>query len=306
MSFGRYLQVTCHAGACCEFFINTSMPHTAIKSACPIAIQAVRRRPFQIVLLDEVEKAHRNVLTVLLQLLDDGRLTDSHGRVVDFSNTIVIMTTNLGAQYLLREAERRGALELEAEAAAARAAGVPASKRVRGAGDITASSSEGGLTSTDMDVVAEDGSGVSSGKMPADTVSKVMGAIRTHFLPELLNRIDSIVLFEPLTRGNLREIVRHQVLELGQRLADRDVDITVTTAALDQVLRESYNASYGARPCRRYIDKHLATELARLTISGALLDHSTVAVTAGTEPGKFSYAITRKPIIGASGVAHAR
>lgn len=232
--------------------------------------EAVRRRPFQIVLLDEIEKAHKQVMTTLLGMLDDGRLTDTKGRVVDFANVLVIATSNLGAQYLLRDAEER-----VAERAAKRA-------RTEGkAGGYGTTATEGTSSDVDMDAATEFGAAASASLRP-ETVAKVMTAVKAHFAPEFLNRIDEIVLFKPLSTTNLRDIVRHQVRDMVRRLDDRDIDVVVSDAALDQILRDAYNPSFGARPMRRYIEKHLATGISRLLLSGALADHSLVTVTPGT------------------------
>lgn len=211
----------------------------------------------------QVEKAHRQVLTVLLQCLDDGRLTDSKGRVVDFSNTIIIMTSNLGAQHILKDAE-----DYSAERAAKRARHTAATGS---AGTLTASES------SDFDIDAGADLQPAFALKPA-TVAKVMTAVKGHFLPELLNRIDSVVLFSPLSQADLREIVRAQVADLAKRVEDRDITIKISEAALDAVVRDSYNPSFGARPMRRYVEKHLATGLSRMLISGALPDHSVVEI----------------------------
>lgn len=251
--------------------------------------EAVRRRPFQIVLLDEVEKAHRNVLTVLLQLLDDGRLTDSKGQVVDFSNTIVILTTNLGSQYLMREAEKHAEREAATGSAGSGSAGT--TKRLRS--EMSASELSSG---TDMDIDMSAPPDIESSNVKGiskETEAKVMTAIKAHFLPELLNRLDEVVIFAPLRRHELRQIVSLQVADMAKRLEDRDVTVDCAAEALDQVLRESFNPIFGARPMRRYIDKHLATQLSRMVIAGTITDHGIVRVGAGTEPGKFNITFTR-------------
>jgi ATP-dependent Clp protease ATP-binding subunit ClpB len=222
--------------------------------------EALRRKPFSIILLDEVEKAHRQVLTILLQLLDDGRITDSKGRVCDAANSIVIMTSNLGAQYILRDAE---------EYAAERA-----TKRARR--DIPGGAGE----SSDVDVA------ITKAMQPAadafrlrpETVAKVMTAVKGHFLPELLNRIDEVILFQPLNHDNLREIVLKNASDLSKRLEDHDIKITINDDALDLVLQKSYDPAYGARPIRKFIEKHLATSISRLLIGGQLEDHSNLTV----------------------------
>ena len=242
--------------------------------------EAVRRKPFSLVLFDEIEKAHRSVLTILLQVLDDGRLTDSQGRVVDFSNTIVIMTSNLGAQHILKEAEDRSA-----ERAAKRA------RRADGMAGAT-TVTDPSASDVDLDVAAEFNTADST--LRPDTVAKVMAAVKAHFLPEWLNRIDEIILFRPLTAVNLRDIVRSQVRDMARRLDDRDIAVAITDGALDQILRESYNPSFGARPMRRYIEKHLATAISRQLIAGTIMDHAIVAIDAGAAEGAFTFTTRRK------------
>ncbi len=182
--------------------------------------EAVRRKPYSILLLDEIEKAHPDVFNILLQILEDGRLTDNQGRTVSFRNTIVIMTSNLGSDLL-------------------------------------------------------------SGK--GDTVSdkereQVMARVRTSFKPEFLNRIDDIVLFNPLGKKHLRSIVDIMLSDIGRRLADRDIALTFTDAAKDLVIEESYEPEYGARPLRRYLERVIETELATRIIKGELGDGDTITV----------------------------
>jgi ATP-dependent Clp protease ATP-binding subunit ClpB len=170
--------------------------------------EAVRRRPYSVLLLDEVEKAHADVFNVLLQLLDDGRLTDGQGRVVDFKNTVVIMTSNIGSQYLTE-----------------------------------------GVTE---DVARE----------------RVMGALREHFRPEFLNRVDEIVMFQRLRAEQLRRIVELQVAGLEQRLAERDVRLTLSSAAADRLADEGFDPAYGARPLKRVVQRRLQDPLAIKMLEG--------------------------------------
>jgi ATP-dependent Clp protease ATP-binding subunit ClpB len=185
--------------------------------------EAVRRRPYSVVLFDEVEKAHQQVWNVLLQVLDDGRLTDGQGRVVDFTNTVIIMTSNLGSEYLLETLE-------------------------------------------------------SGGVITKETKDLVMSIVKKHFRPEFLNRLDDMVIFSPLTKTQLQEIVKLQVKSLAKRLESRHIDVVVDASALDFILTESYNPSYGARPLRRYVEKHIVTQLSKMIISGELLDESVVTI----------------------------
>ncbi|PLX79356.1 MAG: ATP-dependent chaperone ClpB [Desulfuromonas sp.] len=185
--------------------------------------ETVRRRPYCVLLFDEVEKAHPDVFNVLLQLLDDGRLTDSQGRTVDFKNTVVIMTSNIGSEFLL--------------------------EGVSGEGEISESSRE-----------------------------QVMLALRSHFRPEFLNRVDDTVLFKPLTREELRQIIDLLTEQLRQRLAERRIDLQITAAASDLVAERGYDPVYGARPLKRYLQHELETRLGRALISGEVNDGDRVVI----------------------------
>jgi len=175
--------------------------------------EAVRRKPYSVVLFDEVEKAHPDVFNILLQVLDDGRITDSQGRTVDFKNTILIMTSNIGAQTLL-------------------------------------------------DGITEDGT------IAEDAEAEVMDALKLHFRPEFLNRLDEIILFKPLTRDNIGGIVELILQSLNERLADREVRVELTPEARSLVIENGYDPVYGARPLKRYIQKTVETLSARLLLSG--------------------------------------
>lgn len=180
--------------------------------------EAVRRRPYNVVLLDEVEKAHGDVLNLLLQLLDEGRLTDGQGRTVDFTNCVIILTSNIGHRHLLT---------------------------------LDQSSSE----------------------IPADIRSRVMAEVQSHFRPEFLNRLDELVLFNPLRPDNLLHIVQLLVSEISGRLASRvdGTSLAVSDAAARILLEEAYDPSYGARPLRRHLERRIVTQLSRL-----LLDPNTI------------------------------
>jgi ATP-dependent Clp protease ATP-binding subunit ClpB len=181
--------------------------------------EAVRRRPYSVVLLDEMEKAHGDVFNILLQLLDDGRLTDGHGRTVDFRNTIVIMTSNLGSSVF----------------------------------------QDASLT-------------------PEQRDQAVLDDVRGYFRPEFINRIDEIVVFEPLGQEQIREIVEIQLRGLRARLAERDIALEVTDAALDHLAAVGYDPAFGARPLRRAIQRELQDPLALKLLSGEITDGQTVKV----------------------------
>ena len=174
--------------------------------------EAVRRKPYSVVLFDEVEKAHPDVFNVLLQVLDDGRITDSLGKTVDFKNTIIIMTSNLGSQYLLDGIDEGGNIKPEAAAA------------------------------VDADVKA-------------------------HFRPEFLNRLDEIIMFKPLTKQNIGGIVDLLLQETNERLADQEISIELTPAAKQYVADEGYDPAFGARPLKRFLQKHVETLAAKLILS---------------------------------------
>jgi ATP-dependent Clp protease ATP-binding subunit ClpB len=188
--------------------------------------EAIRRRPYSVVLLDEVEKAHSEVLNVLLQLLDDGRLTDGKGRTVDFKNTVVIMTSNLGSQFLTSE--------------------------------------------------------VSEG-----TRRQVMDALREHFRPEFLNRIDEIIFFHALDRDHMKEIIDIQVASLMKRLEERKIHVSLTEAAKDQLVREGYDPTYGARPLKRTIQRRVLDPLALKVLEGEFTEGDTIVVGGSTDGLQF-------------------
>ncbi len=174
--------------------------------------EAVRRKPYSVVLFDEVEKAHPDVFNVLLQVLDDGRITDSQGRTVDFKNTIIIMTSNLGSAQLLDGIDEKGQISADAENA-------------------------------------------------------VMHVVRGHFRPEFLNRLDEIILFKPLTRDNIGHIITLLMADLNRRLADRELSVSLTDEARDLIVEQGYDPVYGARPLKRFLQKHVETLSAKLILA---------------------------------------
>jgi len=185
--------------------------------------ESVRRKPYCVVLFDEIEKAHYDVFNVLLQILDDGRLTDSHGRTVDFKNTIIIMTSNIGSPHLIENASEKGEIE----------------EHVR---------------------------------------SKVMGELRIHFRPEFLNRVDEIVLFKPLTLSEIKRIIDLQLKLLRVRLSERHLELELTEAAKEYIAREGYDPVYGARPLKRFLQRHLETALSRQILASTIPENSRVTV----------------------------
>jgi ATP-dependent Clp protease ATP-binding subunit ClpB len=222
--------------------------------------ETVRRRPYSVILMDEIEKAHPQVLNILLQVLDDGRLTDGKGRTVDFSNTVIIMTSNVGSEYLqvLAEAEARSVTGLT----------TPPNENARVPPKSNLSDSSTG------------------GVIPEAVKDNVMRSLKAHFRPEFLNRLDDIILFHPLTRNTLRSIVALNLASLNERLkSQRDITLEVDRSGVDEILKISYDPLYGARPLRRFLEKKIVTRLSRLILSGEVKDHCVVRISAGPNHG---------------------
>ncbi|AFA49204.1 ATP-dependent chaperone ClpB [Acetobacterium woodii] len=185
--------------------------------------EAVRRKPYSVILLDEIEKAHKDVFNILLQILDDGRITDSQGRTVDFKNTIIIMTSNIGSEYLLEGINADGEITEKTEAA-------------------------------------------------------VMELLKGYFRPEFLNRIDEIVLYKPLNKAAIREIVMLLLKELQKRLEERRITVTLTPKAIDAVIDMGFDPAYGARPLKRYLQKHIETMVGKEIIKGNVHEGQNITI----------------------------
>ena len=185
--------------------------------------EAVRRKPYSVVLFDEIQKAHPDVFNILLQVLDDGRITDSKGKTVDFKNTILIMTSNIGSSYLLEGIDEDGNIKPEAQ---------------------------------DM----------------------VMNDLKNHFRPEFLNRLDETIMFKPLTKANITNIIDLLVKDLNRRLADKELSVELTSAAKNYVADHGYEPMYGARPLKRYLQKSVETLAARLILSDGVDAEDTILI----------------------------
>ena len=185
--------------------------------------EAVRRKPYSVVLFDEVEKAHPDVFNVLLQVLDDGRITDSQGRTVDFKNTIIIMTSNLGSMHLLEGIDENGEIRPETEEA-------------------------------------------------------VMEELKGNFRPEFLNRLDEIIMFKPLTKDNIGNIIKLLMEDLNKRLADRELKVELTKAAEDYITEKGYDPVYGARPLKRFLQKYVETLAAKLILADKVREGDTILI----------------------------
>ena len=185
--------------------------------------EAVRRKPYSVVLFDEIEKAHPDVFNVLLQVLDDGRITDSQGRTVDFKNTILIMTSNIGSAHLLDGIDENGNISKDAEEA-------------------------------------------------------VMNELRAGFRPEFLNRLDEIILFKPLTKNNIGEIIHLLMEDLNSRLVDKEVRVELSKEAEAYVVDHGFDPVYGARPMKRYLQKTVETEAAKLILADRVRAGDTILI----------------------------
>jgi ATP-dependent Clp protease ATP-binding subunit ClpB len=186
--------------------------------------EQVRRKPYSVILFDEIEKAHADVFNVLLQILDDGRVTDAQGRTVSFKNTVIIMTSNIGSQFMLEDS-------------------------------------------------------LTGGELSEQSRNSVMSALRQHFRPEFLNRVDDVVLFKPLTLDELKHIVDLQISDIRKRLADRRITLDITDEAKQLVAEGGYDPVYGARPLKRYLQHELETRIGRAILKGDITDGSNVTVT---------------------------
>lgn len=255
--------------------------------------EAVRRNPYSVVLLDEIEKAHPKVLNVLLQMLDDGRLTDGQGRTVDFSSCVIIATSNLGASFLLEWAESLPSAALRSSTAAVSSSS--SSEDDEDDEDGAAEDDEDG--DRDMRVVMGKPAPVRSSKpraarspraaaartdtdvaIPAEVEARVLAAVRAHLTPELRNRLDEIIVFAPLTRPMLRSILKREIALLEARMSDRRIRLRLTERAVDTLIEDAFTPAYGARPLRRHIERRIATDLSRLLIADKLPDGATVRV----------------------------
>lgn len=185
--------------------------------------EAVRRRPYSVILFDEIEKAHPDVFNILLQLLDDGRLTDNQGRTVDFKNTIVIMTSNIGSTYLIENISPDGII-------------------------------------------------------PEEVKERVEEEVKRHFRPEFINRVDDIIVFSPLTLEQIKKIIDISLEDIREKLAQRNITLNLTPETKEKIAREAYSPLYGARPVKRYLQKHIETELALKIVKGEVADGETVTL----------------------------
>jgi ATP-dependent Clp protease ATP-binding subunit ClpB len=201
--------------------------------------EAVRRRPYAVLLFDEIEKAHLDVFNVFLQIMDDGRLTDGKGRIVDFKNTIIIMTSNIGSSYLQDLGER-------------------------------------------------------SAEQISEAHQRVMEALRAHFKPEFLNRVDDIVIFNPLGKEQLTKIVDLRLEDLRRLLSDRKISLELTPKAKELIFTEGYDPNYGARPLKRAIQRIVQDPLAMKILDGEVLHGDHVVVDVDKKERKLTFKVAKR------------
>jgi ATP-dependent Clp protease ATP-binding subunit ClpB len=193
--------------------------------------EAVRRRPYSIVLMDEIEKAHPEVFNILLQILDDGRLTDGHGRTVDFKNSVVIMTSNIGSQWIMDLGEK------------------------------------------DYEEMRR----------------RVMDAVRAHFKPEFLNRVDELIIFHSLGLKEIKAIVEIQVKKLEQRLLEKRIQLKMTEKAKEWLAKEGFDPAYGARPLKRVIQKEIQDKLALMLLEGKFKEGDSIIAEVNERKGELVF-----------------
>jgi ATP-dependent Clp protease ATP-binding subunit ClpB len=208
--------------------------------------ETVRRRPYSVVLLDEVEKAHPDVFNILLQVLDDGRITDSQGRVVDFRNTVIVMTSNLGSDYIL---------------------------------DVSGDDSKYEMMQT-----------------------RVTNALRSHFRPEFINRVDDIILFHALSRSEMRHIIRIQLKRVEKLLQEQKISLEISAAACDYLVEAGYDPVYGARPLKRAIQRQVENPLATKLLENTFISGDTIFIDIGEQGLTFSKTMPIKVTLSSSPV----
>ncbi|MEK7147784.1 MAG: AAA family ATPase, partial [Patescibacteria group bacterium] len=203
--------------------------------------ESIRHRPYSVVLFDEIEKAHPEVFNILLQILDNGRLTDAKGRVINFKNTVIIMTSNIGAQYI--------------------------------------------------DKMQSIGFSKGDKENYADVKEKVLTTLKDHFRPEFLNRLDDLIIFDVLSKDAIKEIVKIQINIIKKRLAEKEIELSVTDAVIDLMAKEGYNPQYGARPLKRMIQEKILNPVATMMIGNKVLSGGTILV--DLQNGQFTFDVKK-------------
>ncbi len=211
--------------------------------------EAVRRRPYQVILFDEIEKANPDIFNILLQILDEGRLTDSHGKLIDFRNTILILTSNLGAEIMLKGAKENSSLEKPSV-----------------------------IPVLDTGIQEKKWIPASRTGMTPERSNEVMQIVKSTFRPEFLNRLDEIIIFHSLTRDDIYKIIDVQFSYLQKTLAKRKLSISLSQEAKELIAQTGYDPEYGARPLKRVIQECIQNNLAKLVLSGEVVENDELIV----------------------------
>lgn len=268
--------------------------------------EAVRRRPYSVVLFDEVEKAHPDIFNILLQVLDDGRITDSQGRLIDFRNTVIVMTSNIGSDHILDVFAKKGKT---AKKPATRKQEVPdlSSQKTNykvdddGTVEISASRVSDAVSSPSVQEpeslpIAERETDEEYEQM----LKRVMTALRSHFRPEFLNRVDEIILFHTLSKTELRQIVSIQVKRIERLLAEQKITLQLSDAAKNHITDVGYDPVYGARPLKRAIQRELENPLANKILENAFVEGDTIAIDCENNALQFRKIESRPALVGNS------
>jgi ATP-dependent Clp protease ATP-binding subunit ClpB len=268
--------------------------------------EAVRRRPYSVVLFDEVEKAHPDIFNILLQVLDDGRITDSQGRVVDFKNTVIVMTSNIGSDHILEVFAKKGKT---AKKPAARKYEVPdlssqkTNYKVDDDGTVEVSASR--VSDAVNSPTVQESESLPIAERETDQeyeqmLKRVMGALRSHFRPEFLNRVDEIILFHTLSKTELRQIVSIQVKRIERLLAEQKITLELSDAAKNHITDVGYDPVYGARPLKRAIQRELENPLANKILENAFVEGDTIAIDCENNTLQFRKKESRPALVGNS------
>ncbi len=268
--------------------------------------EAVRRRPYSVVLFDEVEKAHPDIFNILLQVLDDGRITDSQGRVVDFKNTVIVMTSNIGSDHILEVFAKKGKT---AKKPAARKQEVPdlssqkTNYKVDDDGTVEISASP--VSDVVSSPIVQEPESLPIAERETDEeyeqmLKRVMTALRSHFRPEFLNRVDETILFHTLSKTELRQIVSIQVKRIERLLAEQKITLQLSDAAKNHITDVGYDPVYGARPLKRAIQRELENPLANKILENAFVEGDTIAIDCENNALQFRKIESRPALVGNS------
>lgn len=268
--------------------------------------EAVRRRPYSVVLFDEVEKAHPDVFNILLQVLDDGRITDSQGRVVDFKNTVIVMTSNIGSDHILEVFAKKGKT---AKKPAARKQEVPdlssqkTNYKVDDDGTVEISASRVSDAVSVPSVQEPESLPIAERETDEEyeqMLKRVMTALRSHFRPEFLNRVDETILFHTLSKTELRQIVSIQVKRIERLLAEQKITLELSDAAKNHITDVGYDPVYGARPLKRAIQRELENPLANKILENSFVEGDTIAIDCENNALQFRKIESRPALVGNS------